>query len=49
MGGHRETELLPQAGGGSTAGHSLTADLHQRRAPQPHDSTVSPISGIRNK
>lgn len=46
MGGHREVELLPQAGGGATAGHSLIADLHQRRATQPHDSTVSPSSDL---
>lgn len=46
VGRHWEVELLPQAGGGAAAGHSLTADLHQRGATQPHDSTVSPTSDI---
>lgn len=46
MGWHWEAELLPQVGGGAAAGHSLTADLHQRGATQPNNSTVSPISDI---
>lgn len=41
LGRHREAQLVPQAGGGASAGHPAAAELHQRRAPQPHDSAVS--------
>lgn len=45
MGRHREAELLPKVGRSAAAGNSFTADLHGRRAPQPHNSTVSLLSG----
>lgn len=47
VGRHREAQLLPQAGGGAAAGHPAAADLHQRRATQPHDRTVRTTSDLR--
>lgn len=42
MGGHREAELLPQAGGNQSAGNPFTAAVQHGPEAQSPSSTVSP-------